>query len=282
MLRTPGAGPHVTGDAMGESLVLRVAYDGTRFHGWARQRGVVTVQGTIESVLARVAASERAELRAASRTDAGVHAIGQVASVAGLSTRLSPPQLVRALGPLLPEDVSVTAIVRLAGEFEPRFRASSKVYRYYMCQGPVRSPFLRRFVLEAPRNLDLDAMAAAAAQLVGPIDMVRFAAHRPDLTTAPRRVVTSRVVARGDYLVYEVEGDAFVHHAVRRIVGTLLEVGRGRMDVADVGALARGGGVAGPTAPAHGLFLWRVRFPADTDPGLPESMPAELLHLPDI
>lgn len=241
---------------------LTLEYDGADFHGWQVQPGARrTVQGTLEHALARVV-HERARVVGAGRTDAGVHAEGQVASVR-LATRLAPDALRRALDGVLPEDVTVRALSVERDDFHARHDATAKRYRYRLWNAPVRSPLRRRRALCLQRPLDLAAMRAAAAELVGTHDFASFQAAGSSVRSTTRtlhRLDVEGEAGAGIDLVFE--GSGFLRHMVRNVVGTLLQVANGRRDPAGMPALlaARDRRQAGPTAPAHPLTLVEVRY----------------------
>ena len=239
---------------------LLLEYDGTDFAGWQRQPGAArTVQGVLEEAAARVTGAPAAVL-GAGRTDAGVHAAGQLASL-HVATRLEPPALLRALNAVLPHDVAVRSLAPAPEGFHPRRAARSKLYAYRLWTSPVRSPLRERFALWKRPPLDLAAMGEAAGLVVGTHDFASFCAAGGAARTTLRTV--SRAEWRGEVgaeLVFEVEGSGFLRHMVRNLVGTMLEIGRGRRGPAWIAELlaARDRTRAGPTAPAHGLTLVRV------------------------
>ncbi len=265
------------------SIKLTLAYDGTRYAGWQVQRHATTVQEVLETVIAKIT-GERVRVIASGRTDAGVHALGQVVGFR-TETHLSPEVLRRALNAELPCDVAVLRAEEAGEHFHPIRDAVCKRYRYAIHDGPVRDVFRRRYAWHYPRRLDEAAMARAAAALVGTHDFRSFensGAERKDSI----RTVYALEVERGDgggYLVagpcrpeppgqgrgagqnlitIEVEADGFLYNMVRAIVGTLVEVGRGARPedwVAEVLA-AQDRRTAGPTAPPHGLFLVHVDY----------------------
>lgn len=245
-----------------------VEYDGTDFAGWQRQAGSArTVQGVLEATLARLASGPVAVI-GAGRTDAGVHAEGQVAG-ARAATRLAPADLARAWNALLPRDVAVRALQPAPPDYHARRAARSKLYAYRLWAGPVRSPLRERFALWTRRPLDLAALRVATTAIVGRHDFASFCAAGGDAHGTVRTVTRAEWMgaAEGD-LRLEIEGPGFLRHMVRNLVGSLLEVGRGRRPPgwpAEVLA-ARDRTVAGPTAPAHGLTLVRV------DDGFPEGI----------
>ena len=243
---------------------LTLAYDGTAYAGWQRQPGAATIQAAVEAALLPVE-GRRVTVHGAGRTDAGVHALGQVASVR-LAHPIAAAALVRALNARLPGDIRVLRAEAAGDDFHARFRACSKTYRYRLATGPVADPLERRYVWHLPHPLDCAAMQAAGELLRGRHDFAAFrtAADPTAPATTVRTISDLRIAAGrgGDVIGIEVAGDGFLRHMVRTIVGTLVEVGRARRPAADVTAVlaARRRARAGPTAPARGLFLVRVDY----------------------
>jgi tRNA pseudouridine38-40 synthase len=252
------------------TLKITVAYDGTRLVGWQRQAAGDSVQGLLEEALARFEGSH-VTVHGAGRTDAGVHALGQVAS-AQISTDHAADALVRGLNAHLPEDVRVLAVQDAAPGFHARFSARRKTYRYLLRNTPVASPFDRAYAWHLPGPLDVAAMRTAAAALVGTHDFSAFQSVGTLVPDAVRTILRSEIVEWPDghpasssappLLAYEVSGDGFLRHMVRAIVGTLVETGRGWRDPAAMAAVVAGRsrGAAGRTAPAQGLFLVSVDY----------------------
>ncbi len=248
---------------------LTLEYDGSGFEGWQRQpEGHRTVQAVLEEALSRLVGAPVA-VTGAGRTDAGVHAEGQVAS-ARFEARLAPGELRRALNAGLPEDVAVRALEPAPDGFDARRDARAKLYRYRIWNGPTRSP------LRAPRSesvrvrLDLAAMRDAAGRLRGEHDFASFQAAGSSVVTTRRTLHRVDVLGRAGHAIrIEVEGDGFLRHMVRTLAGTLLEVGRGRREPGSMGAVlaARTRSAAGPTAAARGLTLVRVDYgiPRDSE-----------------
>jgi tRNA pseudouridine38-40 synthase len=245
------------------TLSLTLAYEGTAFAGWQRQPGARTVQAVLEDALGAI--EERpVTLVAAGRTDAGVHARGQVAS-ADVDNRLSPAVLIRALNMRLPEDVRVLSVAEENPGFDARRDARGKVYQYTIALGADPGPFVRRVVWHVPQPLDVAAMRQAAAVVVGEHDFSAFRASGGDVRTSVRRLLSSRLVDEGGgphYLRYQVAGTGFLRHMVRNIVGTLVDIGKGRWPPEEMAAIlaSRSRHRAGATAPAHGLVLVRVVY----------------------
>lgn len=244
-------------------------YDGTDFEGWQRQpEGHRTVQAALEEALARVTGAPVA-VTGAGRTDAGVHAAGQAAS-ARLATRLEPDALRRALNAWLPGDVAVLELVPAPDGFDARRDARGKLYRYAIWNGPTASPLRRRRSHHRASPLDVAAMQRAAGALVGTHDFASFQAAGSSVRTTRRSLHRLEVRGRpGQGIDVEVEGDGFLRHMVRNLVGTLLEVGSGRRSPEDLPRVlaARQRSAAGPTAPPQGLTLVRVDFGFPRDSG---------------
>ncbi len=243
---------------------VTLAYDGTGFLGWqAQPSGARTVQGVLEEALSRLGDGSRVPVTAAGRTDAGVHALGQVASF-DLGRPMAPEDLGRALNALLPEDVRVLDCAPAPPSFHPRKSAASKLYRYLLDTGPVRLPQRRRLAGHVPWRLDEARVRAAAATYVGRHDFASLASSGGSVKTTVRTITRSDAAFDGPTLVYEVEADGFLRKMVRSLVGGLVAVGRGAMTVDDLRtALARADRSSWPPpAEACGLTLVRVDYPA--------------------
>lgn len=244
---------------------LTLAYDGTEFVGWQRQANGRSVQALLEEALSRVEGAP-VTVVGAGRTDAGVHALGQVASVT-LKNGLAALVLRRALNATLPPDVRVVAVEQVSPDFNARFAVQSKTYRYRLVCGEFISPFDRRFAWHLPASLDVAEMQRAAPRLEGRHDFAAFRSAGSDVTTTERTVFSSQLTlvkaAENEEIFYEVTGDGFLRHMVRAVVGTLVEVGVGRLKADDLIEIlaSRDRHRAGPTAPAHGLFLVAVSYP---------------------
>jgi len=242
------------------TLKLTVAYDGTRFVGWQRQATGESIQGLLEAALARLE-GRPVTVHGAGRTDAGVHARGQVAS-AEVSFDHDPVTVARALNGQLPDDVRVLEVVEATEGFHARFSARSKIYAYRIRNAAVADPFDRVYAWHVKDPLDIEAMRRAANALTGTHDFAAFQSAGTDVQTTVRTVHRSEVLHEPGLLTYEIAGDGFLRHMVRAIVGTLVEIGRGRWPAPVMADLLASGtrADAGPTAPPCGLFLVRVDY----------------------
>lgn len=242
------------------TLKLTLAYDGTRLVGWQRQAKGDSVQGLLEDALARFEGA-RVTVHGAGRTDAGVHALGQVAS-ASVSFSHDVMTLQRALNVHLPPDIRVLSVVEADPAFHARFSSCGKTYQYRIRNTPVADPFERAYEWHLPEPLDLEAMERAATALIGTHDFAAFQSVGTETSGTTRTITRSAWRDTGGLLAYEIAGDGFLRHMVRAIVGTLVEVGRGWREPENVAALLepRTRAEAGATAPAHGLFLLCVDY----------------------
>ena len=262
---------------------LTLAYDGTDFQGWQIQPGQSTIQGELQTALGGVT-GEAPLPQGSGRTDAGVHALAQVASFQ-LSTPIPPENLERALNRTLPPAIRISeARIARDAAFHARHSAIAKTYEYRVLRGAECSPFLARYVTCCPWALNLDALRAAAQVFEGNHDFQSFAANDPErrgrldpldeipvegatrLETTVRTIFSSvweeRTCEAGDLVVYRVRGNGFLHHMVRNLVGTMLDAGRGHLPPEEIPRIlaARSRAEAGPTAPARGLFLHSVDY----------------------
>ena len=239
---------------------LIVEYDGTAYHGWQAQPSGPTVQGALETAIARML-GETTRVAAAGRTDAGVHAAGQVISFS-LQRSVAPDVLLRGLNALTPRDITLRSVEVVPEAFDPRRHARSRVYVYRIWNDRWPSPFWRRYAWHVAWPLDDARMRTAAACLLGEHDFSAFQAAGCDADNPVRRVVRSDLERSGPLLSYTIEATAFLRHMVRTIIGTLVEVGSGQRPPAAVSALLAGRDrtQAGPTAPACGLCLTEVTY----------------------
>ncbi len=244
-------------------LRFEVAYDGTDFHGWQVQPGLPTIQGILEEVIGSIE-GKPVHVHGSGRTDAGVHALAQVAAVT-LENPIPPENFRRAVNRLLPRSIRVSQICETNPDFHPRFDARRKTYEYRIFRDEVCSPFDRHFVYHYPYLLNEASIIGAAPLLEGEHDFSAFAAsdERDELFAPKQRIVfLSACIRKEKILVYSVTGSGFLKHMVRNIVGVLLEIGKGNLDSSDLLArLEPASGIRpGPTVPAIGLFLISVDY----------------------
>ena len=274
---------------------LTLAYDGTDFQGWQVQPGLPTIQGELQAALGRVT-GESPLPQGSGRTDAGVHALAQVASFT-LRAPIPPENLLRALNRTLPSSMLISKASTARSTFHARHSAVAKTYEYRILRAPDCSPFLARYVHTCPWPLSLDALQACARLFEGEHDFLSFAATDPDLSHrgcvqdeallqnpkpptagAPAQTLKAgtirtildstweqRSTDSGELLVYRARGNGFLHHMVRNLVGTMIDVGRGQLALEEIPGIlaARSRSEAGPTAPARGLFLHSVDYPPE-------------------
>lgn len=266
------------------TLKFTIAYDGTKYAGWQRQVNAISIQQVLEDEIAAIVGVHN-PLNAAGRTDAGVHAAAQVASIT-LDHEMAVEDLQRALNARLKVadagDIQIRSIEEMPDRWDARIFSKSKTYRYAIWNGPVPNPFFRHVVWHVPVTLDLDRMQRAAAPLVGEHDFVAFKGRRADAKTTVRRVLSAEMLEinihtdqpvawspldeasrdLGRLLRFEISGTGFLKHMVRTIVGTLVDIGRGNMEVDDMQAIIDRGerAMTGQTAPPQGLMLWKVMY----------------------
>lgn len=250
------------------NVKLTVAYDGTEYHGWQRQTSKPTIQGALTEVLQRIT-QEKMTVYGAGRTDAGVHALGQVAHFRTQSG-LSPAEFQRAMNALLPPAVRIMAAEEVGPDFHARWQAAAKTYRYRLYRGRVVPPTEWRYVLHYPFPLDVPAMREACALYVGQHDFASFAASTGSEEDDHARTTVREIFAAalseeegGEELHFTVRGKSFLRYMVRKMVGTLLDVGRGKLPPADIVRLyeLRDRSKSGPTVPPCGLCLLAVEYP---------------------
>ena len=238
-----------------------LSYDGSEFKGWQTQPGCRTVQETLETALTTLTGETAIRVYPSGRTDAGVHALGQVANFHS-ELRVPIARLLGAINAHLPDDIVVRSAEEVPTEFDANRDALRKLYRYVIHNAPVPSPFLRKYSCHFKLPLDARAMAEAAAVLKGEHDFHSFETDWPNRKSSVRTITHLSVNRAGEYLWLDVEADGFLYNMVRAIAGTLIEVGRGYWPVAKVAEIlaAEDRTQAGPTAPAQGLFLMRVTY----------------------
>jgi tRNA pseudouridine38-40 synthase len=270
---------------MPRTLKLTIAYDGTNYAGWQRQANAIGIQQVLEDEITAIVGTHH-PLNAAGRTDAGVHAAAQVASIT-IDHPIQCDDLLRALNARLKAgDIRIRAIEEMPDRWDARIFAKGKTYRYAIWNGATPSPFLRHVVWHVPQPLDLDRMARATTALLGEHDFVAFKGRGTDVVTTVRRVLAAEIVemnlhtdqpialspldastsgAQADgwrLFRFEITGTGFLRHMVRTVVGTLVDIGRGNMEVDEMSAIieSRDRSRTGQTAPPQGLMLWKVEY----------------------
>jgi tRNA pseudouridine38-40 synthase len=246
---------------MSRTIKLTLQYDGTSYVGWQRQAEGVSIQGLLEDALKPIEGAP-VTVHGAGRTDAGVHALGQVASFT-LQASIDTTTLARALNAVLPPDLRVASVEEEAEGFHARFSATGKTYEYRIVNAPLASPFVRRYVWHVIPRIDRAAMREAAPVLVGTHDFAAFQGTGTVVASTERTIHRLDVREGSDgLLVMAIEGDGFLRHMVRNIAGTLVEIGLGRWPATAMAEIlaSRDRARAGSTAPPQGLFLIEVRY----------------------
>jgi tRNA pseudouridine38-40 synthase len=266
---------------MPRTLKLTIAYDGTNYAGWQRQANAITIQQVLEDEIDAIVGTHN-PLNAAGRTDAGVHAAAQVASIT-IDHPIATDELLRALNARLKAgDIRIRSIEEMPDRWDARIFAKGKTYRYAIWKGAPPSPFLRHVVWHVPHRLEIDRMQRAASALIGEHDFAAFKGRGTDVLTTTRRVWSAEIVEMnihtdqpialsplepgmeldGRLLRFEISGSGFLRHMVRTLVGTLVDIGRGNMEVDDMRAAidSKDRSKTGQTAPAQGLMLWQVQY----------------------
>jgi tRNA pseudouridine38-40 synthase len=243
---------------------LLIAYDGTAYEGWQVQKIGLGVQQRVEEALKKLFPSA-GRVHGSSRTDTGVHALGMVAhfEIPKHEFKMTVRKLALALNAFLPEDIRVMSAARAPADFHARFNAKGKQYRYFLWNHTAMNPLLRAQAWHVPSALDLAAMRRAAKTFVGKHDFKSFAANRSyEMESTVRTVTRCEVQRRGSLFTFVIEGDGFLYKMCRGIVGTIVQVGKGKFRPEDVKVMldARDRRMAGMTAPAHGLVLWKVFY----------------------
>ena len=244
---------------------LIIAYDGTAYQGWQVQKCGTGVQEKIEAAFGRIFPGVK-RIHSSSRTDTGVHALGMVAHVEIPRAEFKLPvrRLALSLNAFLPDDIRVLSSVRVPGKFHARFDATGKQYRYFVWNQHSMNPLLRHHAWHVPRKLDLKIMRAAAKTLIGKHDFKSFAGTREyEMKSNVRTLTRCDIRKNGPLYTFTIEGDGFLYKMCRGIVGTLVQVGQGKIPLAEVKTIltSRDRKVAGMTAPAHGLVLQEVFYP---------------------
>ena len=242
-------------------IVLIMEYDGTRYHGFQFQAELPTIQGETEKAIWKLT-GERIRVIAASRTDAGVHARGQVASFR-TGSHLPPQTFVKGLNYYLPQDIAIKAAYKVENSFNVRRDAISREYNYYILNSPTRAPLRQGFSYHIDRPLDIEAMNRACQALIGEHDFASFATClEAGLKSTIRRVYQASVKKESEVAIFNMVANSFLPHQVRNTVGALIKVGLGKMSIDEFYSIieAKKPGLAEPTVPAHGLCLFKVNY----------------------
>jgi tRNA pseudouridine38-40 synthase len=247
-------------------LKLTIAYDGTAYAGWQLQKTGLTVQQRIEEAVAKIFPNAT-RLHSSSRTDTGVHALGMVAQVEipDGEFKMSASKAALAINAHLPQDIRIMAASRCSAKFDARFSAKGKQYRYFVWTGPAMNPLLRHSAWHVAKKLDIAAMRAAAKFFIGRHDFKSLAGTRDyEMSSTVRTLTRCDIKRNGPLLTFMIEGDGFLYKMCRGIVGTLVQVGQGKIPAHAIKQILdkKDRRAAGMTAPAHGLVLWKVFYGA--------------------
>lgn len=253
------------------NIKLAIQYDGTNYHGWQIQRSAVTIQGILQETIKKIT-GEDTKVIGAGRTDAGVHAIEQIASFKS-STELPPDIIKSALNAILPDDIRIIDVCNTESTFHPRYDAKSKIYFYVISTDRIISPFLSRYIWKIPYKLNFYEMNRALKLLKGSHDFAAFRASGCGAKSTVRTILNISLESlnvinfmtaglNGNFLKIRIEADAFLRHMARNIVGTIIEVGKGKISEEDIKKIlaSKDRRFAGPAASARGLFLEKINF----------------------
>lgn len=241
------------------NLKLTIQYDGTKYCGWQKQPNSSGIQGTIEYAIYEIT-KEKVNIIGSGRTDAGVHALGQVANFK-TNSNIPAARIPDALNAKLPKDISIIDCQEVSDDFHSRYSATGKIYRYLIYNKPYRSPLYKDISYHVRYDLDIEKMRVEAQSLLGTHEFKGFMSSGSSVKDTVRTIHNISIEESGDLIVLEVEGNGFLYNMVRIIVGTLVDIGRGRIDKPLEEIIAsQDRGEAGHTAPAHGLFLKKVHY----------------------
>jgi tRNA pseudouridine38-40 synthase len=241
-------------------IKLLIQYDGTAYHGWAAQPAMATVQGTLLDAIEKLTGLH-VDLLGSSRTDAGVHALGQVAAFT-IDGPIPTENFARALNNMLPDDIVIIEAIEVPDSFDPISDTQSKIYRYTISTDAVRSPMNIRYCWHRPGALNIETMQQAANKLLGTHDFKSFASAADTRQSSVRTILKCDVAGQENWITFDVQANGFLYNMVRNIVGTLVEVGRGRWTASDIERIlaAADRTQAGPIAPASGLCLMKIFY----------------------
>lgn len=243
-----------------KNFKIEIEYDGSNYHGWQRQPCVITIQEVVENALLKIT-GQGVNVIASGRTDAGVHAKGQVASFK-CDTSISPASFKRALNSLFPRDIVVTDICIMPFNFNARYSAISKCYRYSILNRDYPSSLLYKYSWFIPKRLDIAKMKSVINLFIGEKDFSSFMGAKSTAVSTVRHIIRLEIDRKEDIINITIEGNGFLKHMVRNIVGTLVSIGKGEIDPSTLEEIIklRDRRKAGPSAPAHGLCLMYVRY----------------------
>jgi tRNA pseudouridine38-40 synthase len=241
-------------------IKIQIAYDGTAYHGWQRQPDLPTVQATIESAIAQLC-NTPIEITGSSRTDAGVHALGQVAHF-DIDTPVPTANFTKALNNILPDDIAILGAADVGTDFDAISDTKTKLYRYMICTAPVRPVMDIRYCWHRPGDLNAGPMKKAAALLIGKKDFKSFASAADNRTSSTRTITHCSIMKEESWIYIDVAADGFLYNMVRNITGTLVEVGRGKWPPEKITEIleAKNRTAAGPIAPPSGLTLIKIDY----------------------
>ncbi len=245
---------------MYKNIKLTIEYDGTGFYGWQKQEGLRTVEEEVEKAI-HIATGQKVKLYASGRTDAGVHAYGQVANFL-INTTIPGERFLYPLNDKLPDDICIRKSEEVPEEFHSRFSAIKKTYRYLILQDDLRSPLMRNFAYQVSYKLDIDRMREAIGYFIGRKDFTSLTPIKSSIDKNIRTVLDADVKTDGNIVFIEISGNGFLHNMVRIIAGTVIEVGYGKKNPEDIEGIlkAKDRNKAGHTAPATGLYLMKVEY----------------------
>jgi tRNA pseudouridine38-40 synthase len=242
------------------NLLLEIEYDGTKYAGWQIQKNATSIQGVLEEKFSLIL-GEKIKVTASGRTDAGVHAKAQIANFKTISI-LSVHKVLKAINALLPKDIAVKKIKEVALDFNSRFAAKAKIYRYYIYNSTIRSAFWYKYAWQVPYKLDFSLMERELKVIIGRHNFKSFSASSKKERQMTRRIWGVSLKRKAPLIFIDIEGESFLYNMIRNIVGTLIEIGRGKLPPGSMKEIlkARDRKKAGPCAPPRGLFLIRVKF----------------------
>lgn len=242
------------------NFLLEIEYDGSKYAGWQIQKNALGIQEILEKKLSLIL-GEKTKLTAAGRTDAGVHARGQAANFKSLTT-LSADRILKSSNALLPRDICVKSVKEVALDFNARFSARSKIYRYFIYNSNIKSAFWYKYSWRLPYKLNLSLMRRELRAVIGRHNFKSFAASDKRTRQMQRKISKAFLRKKNSFLIVDIEGESFLYNMVRNIIGTLIEIGRGKLSPGSMKRIlkARNRKEAGPCAPAHGLHLVKVKF----------------------